>query len=304
MAAQPPEPILTPAAAGGRIGITQAPSSLSTMAVSTVPMYGMPPGFMPPVATQAPVQPGIGGMTTTFQNPLYTNTIMANLSPLGSLPGPSIGTNTGNQTGPMYPNMPRTMPLTNPSYTNESLATFRQQLEESHHELVNMLTHQMATVITPIIESNNTRYEQLARQVNRIASIVDNVAEPINQPRVGDETHNLGPEHIPAQPENQIIDDIQIVNRGQNADQVLQRLRQNNAGGHHNLTRAVEQVLNHFGFNVGYANQPHFVSAFPDYVQQVEIPQGRKPPKSLTKFSGESGESTVEHIARYTMEID
>ena len=58
--------------------------------------------------------------------------------------------------------MTRLMPLAAPSYTNESLATFRQQLEESHHELVNMLTHQMVTVITPILESNNTRYEQLA----------------------------------------------------------------------------------------------------------------------------------------------
>ena len=65
--------------------------------------------------------------------------------------------------GPIYPTMPRSMPLTTPSYTNESLATFRQQLEESHHKLVNMLTHKMAIVITPLLESNYTRYEQLAR---------------------------------------------------------------------------------------------------------------------------------------------
>ena len=56
--------------------------------------------------------------------------------------------------------------------------------------------------------------------------------------------------------------DIHFVNRGQNASQVLQRLRQNNTGGHQNLTRVlVEQVLNQFGFNVGYANQPYFVFA-------------------------------------------
>ena len=42
----------------------------------------------------------------------------------------------------------------------------------------------MATVIKPLLESNNTRYEQLAQQVNRIASIVDTVDELINQPRV------------------------------------------------------------------------------------------------------------------------
>ena len=67
--------------------------------------------------------------------------------------------------------------------------------------------------------------------------------------------------------QNQIPDDIHFVNRGQNADQVLQRLRKNNIGGHQNLTRAVKQVLNCFGFNVGYANQPYFISAFLDYVQ-------------------------------------
>ena len=76
--------------------------------------------------------------------------------------------------------MPRSMPLTTLSYTNESLATFRQQLEESHHELVNMLTHQMAIVITPLLESNNIRYEYLAQQISRIASIVDVVDEPID----------------------------------------------------------------------------------------------------------------------------
>ena len=53
---------------------------------------------------------------------------------------------------------------------------------------------------------------------------------------------------------------------------MLQRLRQNNARGHQNLTRVVKQVLNQFGFNVGYANQPYFVSAVPDYIQQVEVP--------------------------------
>ena len=60
------------------------------MAMSTMPMYGLPPGFVPPVAT-VQTQPGLGVVTTTFQNPLYANTIMVNLPLLGSLPGPSAG---------------------------------------------------------------------------------------------------------------------------------------------------------------------------------------------------------------------
>ena len=47
--------------------------------------------------------------------------------------------------GPHIPNMLRLMPLTAHSYINESLATFRQQLEESHHELVNMLMLETVT---------------------------------------------------------------------------------------------------------------------------------------------------------------
>ena len=45
------------------------------------------------------------------------------------------------------------------------------------------------------------------------------------------------------------------------------------------------------------------MSAFPECVQQAELPRGWKIPKSLTKFSGEENESAVEHIARYTVEI-
>ena len=37
-------------------------------------------------------------------------------------------------------------------------------------------------------------------------------------------------------------------------------------------------------------------------MQQVELLRGWKAPKSLTKFSRDNGESTIEHIARYTTE--
>ena len=79
-----------------------------------------------------------------------------------------------------------------------------------------MLTHQMATVITPLLESNNTRYEQLAQQVNRIASLVNAVDEPILQPKVrpiGDVENIDQGNVLPPPPENQILDyDIHVVN--------------------------------------------------------------------------------------------
>src|ERR1044072_6373899 len=46
---------------------------------------------------------------------------------------------------------------------------------------------------------------------------------------------------------------------------------------------------------------PTFTSPLNEYVLETEIPRGTKIPK-FTKFSGESNESTVEHIARFEME--
>ena len=115
--AQSLEPVLIPVPAIGQVVATQAPSSVSMMAMSTMPMYWMPPSFVPPTATQAPVQPGLRSITTTFQNPLYTNTIMANLPPFGSFLGLLVGPNIGNPiVGPMYPNMTRSMPFSSLLY--------------------------------------------------------------------------------------------------------------------------------------------------------------------------------------------
>ena len=91
VATQPLEPVLTPEWATGQAITTQALSSMSTMAINTMLMYGLPPGFVPPMAAQAQIQLGIGAVTTTFQNPLYTNTILANIPLFGSTLGPSSG---------------------------------------------------------------------------------------------------------------------------------------------------------------------------------------------------------------------
>ncbi|XP_016192812.1 uncharacterized protein LOC107633726 [Arachis ipaensis] len=195
---------------------------------------------------------------------------------------------------PVFPDMSRAMPSNQPSQTVGSLASIRQQMDESHHDLVNMLTHQMVTVLNSLLENTNTRIEQLNRQVNRIATVV-NLEENDNQGlRLDNVNQNGGA--IPNY-------DVHMPRHGQNADYMLERLRQNNLGGHYNLARNVEQVLNRLGFNVGCLNRPYFVSAFPECVQQAELPRGWKIPKSLTKFSGEENESTVEHITRYTVKI-
>ncbi|RYR42660.1 hypothetical protein Ahy_A08g039116 [Arachis hypogaea] len=54
-----------------------------------------------------------------------------------------------------------------------SMAVYRQQVEDSHHDLVNLLTQQMTTILNPIMADHESGFERLARQVERIARIVD-----------------------------------------------------------------------------------------------------------------------------------
>ncbi|RYR07341.1 hypothetical protein Ahy_B05g074678 [Arachis hypogaea] len=54
-----------------------------------------------------------------------------------------------------------------------SMAAYRQQVKESHHDLVNLLTQQMTTILNPMMANHESRFEHLARQVERIARIVD-----------------------------------------------------------------------------------------------------------------------------------
>ncbi|XP_016192412.1 uncharacterized protein LOC107633285 [Arachis ipaensis] len=178
-----------------------------------------------------------------------------------------------------------------------SMAVYRQQVEESHHDLVNLLTQQMTTILNPMLADHESRFERLARQVERIARIVDyDEGERHNARR-----NNEGMENI-FQNENQIPnrENPHVVPRGQNADDFLARLR---GGERYQVTRIVEEVLNRVGLNVGFMNQPHFLFAFPQVVQMAEVSRGVKNPKITTKFAGEVGESTTEHVARYLVEI-
>ena len=54
--------------------------------------------------------------------------------------------------------------------TNTSLVALRQQMEDSNHEMVNMVTQQIGTVINPLIRDTNSSYQALAAQVERIAN--------------------------------------------------------------------------------------------------------------------------------------
>jgi len=46
---------------------------------------------------------------------------------------------------------------------------FRQQMDESNHEMVNLFTQQIGTMFNPLIQSKNQSYQALATQMGRIS---------------------------------------------------------------------------------------------------------------------------------------
>lgn len=49
--------------------------------------------------------------------------------------------------------------------TTNFMLSIRQQMDESNHEMVSMLTHQMCTVFKPLIQNTNQSYQLLVNQM-------------------------------------------------------------------------------------------------------------------------------------------
>ncbi|KAK2456809.1 hypothetical protein QL285_004146 [Trifolium repens] len=224
----------------------------------------------------------------------------------------------------------------NPSLTNHALNALRKQMDESNHDMVNMLIQQIGIVFNPLIQNTNQSYQLLANQMGRIADFFgapqvpnqqvpqiqnvvplqiaqapnnaimpapNNVVNPINQ--VQQPVPVVEPQ-VQIQAQQQALPQVEqnpgvvLVNRNQNADDVVRNVQNNNFAGQNNIANLVETILAQNGLNIGM-HRPHFVSALSEYVLQTELPRGWKIPK-FTKFAGDTSESTVEHIARYLTE--
>src|ERR1051325_6436242 len=91
-----------------------------------------------------------------------------------------------------------------------------------------------------------------------------------------------------------------LVRRQQEADQVLDQIRHEELAVENNLTNIVERILAKNGMNTTL-QRPTYSSPLSEYILQTGNPRGWKIPK-YTKFEGETGETTVEHIATYLIE--
>jgi len=189
-------------------------------------------------------------------------------------------------------------------------------MEDSNHEIINMLTQQIGTVINPLIRDTNNSYQALSAQMKRIANFF---GAPLERNTPVPQNQNVRPIEIPVEgPVNQMPGNVAqqqlvepqaqdeperaliLVNGHQGVDQVVMQACQNNYEGQNNIANMVKALLAQNGFNMRL-HKPNFVSALSEYVIMTELPRNWKVPK-FTKFTRETNESTVEHIAQYLTE--
>ncbi|PNX68809.1 hypothetical protein L195_g056372, partial [Trifolium pratense] len=108
--------------------------------------------------------------------------------------------------------------------TNETMMSFRQQMDESNHEMVNTLTSQLGTILNPLINNTNNNYQLLAHQMGRIADFFGTPAmpnqnlQPIrNQAHVQNQSlpidnevpNNQVPQMVQEEPPVQVVNQVQ-----------------------------------------------------------------------------------------------
>jgi len=185
-------------------------------------------------------------------------------------------------------------PVSNPqqTLTNASLMALRQQMEDTNHEMVNMLIQQIGKVFNPLIQQTHNSYQTLTNQMGWIA---DFFGTPPIQNRPVPQNQNQRPVQIPveilnngipfAQTQKPVVEPqlqekpervLILVQRNQDAEQVVRQVQQNNIEGRNNIANIVETLLVQNGFNMGF-HRPNFISAFSYYVLAKEYPRDGKP---------------------------
>jgi len=153
------------------------------------------------------------------------------------------------------------------SLTNASLMVLRQQMEDTNPEMVNMLTQQIGTVFNPLIQQTHNSYQTLTDQMRRIANFF---GAPRIQKRPMPQNQSQRPVQIPVerlnngvpvaqmqqpvvkpQPQEEPERVLILVQRNQDADQVVRQVQQNNFDGKNNIANIVETFLVQNGFNMG-----------------------------------------------------
>ncbi|XP_050889681.1 uncharacterized protein LOC127094969 [Lathyrus oleraceus] len=124
---------------------------------------------------------------------------------------------------------------------------------------------------------------------------------PVRQEEMADETVEQEDQEVEQIPRVARRPPVVLVNRNQDPDHMVRQIRQETTTGEQNLEVIVERIIVRNGTNPGL-QRPTYSSPLLDFVLQIEFPKGWKVPK-FTKFAGDTEESTVEHVARYQIEV-
>lgn len=249
---------------------------------------------------------------------------MANLQNMGStFSEPAVNINSpvqgsGINVGRTNQSLGLRHPAQLPTLTSNPAVAWRQQMDESNHEMVQMLTQTLTTVLNPLIQNTTQSNQQMTAQVARMSEFLgipqhqrplprDWVRENQEPTFEEDLTINQIPQnqggvvvpsriepHVPKEPR------MLIVNRNQNVDDIIRQVRHDEVAADNNLEAIVERIMVRNGVNFGL-RRPNYTSPLAEYILQAEVPLRTKIPK-FTKFAGDTTEFTVEHVARYLIE--
>jgi len=141
-----------------------------TVSVAAQTSQAIPTSIM--ASSQGFLNLGIGrrmpyGMPTSLVQGLHTNSSTSSKSlnvqmPQLLNPGVSVPFGTPQQSFTPFGSPQQ-------SLTNASLNALRQQMEETNHEMVNLVTQQIGAIINPLIQDTNKSYQPLSIQMERMA---------------------------------------------------------------------------------------------------------------------------------------
>lgn len=156
-----------------------------------------------------------------------------------------------------------------------------------------MLAQQMGTIFNPLIQNTTQTNQQMAAQMTRIAyffgvpqaprqlqreQVVENQGAILeknpainqahrNAPRMHMANQGVGVEHpiieqqVPREREPRVV----MVNKNQDADEVLHRIRHDDMEGDNNLDTMVKRIMVQNGLKIGL-HRPNYISPLSDYI--------------------------------------
>src|ERR1044072_659250 len=160
-------------------------------------------------------------------------------------------------------------------------------MDDNNHDMLGVLAREMNAIFGPLIQNINRTNQENAAQMTRIADffgapdaptrrrqnpmVIRNeepTIEQIRPPIRVVEERNVGArlrQQEVQEDQNEQPRPIMIVNRDQNADEVVHRTRNDNLVAENNLTTMIERIMAQNGLNSGF-RRPNYASPIVDYV--------------------------------------